>query len=52
MEEAVKMLENGYALESDLSNQVELHISCSSLPKLDSGSQTDPFVVVYVEEDS
>lgn len=34
---------------SNLSTQVELHIRCIGLPKMDLLSKSDPFVVVYID---
>ena len=34
-----------------LSEQIEIFLSCKNLPKLDVGSPSDPFIVIYEKRD-
>ncbi len=36
--------------DDGLSNPLEIHFACQSLPNLDFGSKTDPFVILYIKE--
>lgn len=37
--------------EKKIINMVTLYLSCKNLPNLDYGSETDPFIRVYIRED-
>ncbi len=38
--------------DDGLSNPLEIHFSCQSLPNLDITSKTDPFVILYLKDDA
>ena len=38
--------------ENKVINMVTLYLSCKNLPNLDYGSETDPFIRVYIREDN
>ena len=50
VDEVAALPERAIAGESDLISLVELSFKCNNLPNLDRFSQTDAFIVLYVEE--